>query len=349
MSILIVDDMAESRRALELFLRSSGYSSVLTASSARDAFAKLGMDSDPSMAEPVEAVLMDLAMPETDGIEACRRIRQNQWYHDLPILIVTGHSEAKYLEIAFAAGATDFIAKPVNTVELLARLRSAISLKHELEHRRLREQELLKANEQLERLSFFDGLTEVANRRYFDVILEREWNRAIRQVSPLALVLADIDRFKQLNDVYGHLCGDECLRQVARALETTVQRPADLVARYGGEEFAVLLPDTGLPGAFRLAERLRAAVQRLEIAADDSRHAATRITISLGVACTIPRLEQASAVLIEAADTGLYQAKRDGRNMVRVGMFKDQGAPARSAKARTAPQMQTSQSSSSSP
>ncbi|MGA9380474.1 MAG: diguanylate cyclase, partial [Phormidium sp.] len=158
-------------------------------------------------------------------------------------------------------------------------------------------------------------LTKVANRRHFDDYLNREWRRMIREKKSLALILCDIDHFKLFNDTYGHLAGDSCLQQVADAIRRAVKRPADLVARYGGEEFVVILPNTKTEGALTVAEEMRAHVAELQII-----HAASKtskyVTLSLGVAVTIPSLEFSSQELIRTADLGLYEAKFQGRDRI---------------------------------
>ncbi|MBS3809764.1 MAG: diguanylate cyclase, partial [Desulfobacterales bacterium] len=169
---------------------------------------------------------------------------------------------------------------------------------------------------ELERLSYQDGLTGVANRRLFEQTLDREWQRLARSKSPLALILLDIDYFKAFNDRYGHQKGDECLRQVARCIDGLLKRPADLVARYGGEEFALILPETGANGARAVAEKIRSEIQALGIAHASS-PVAEQLTVSLGVAWFVPTTSSAPEDLVAAADEALYQAKSDGRNRVR--------------------------------
>jgi len=172
------------------------------------------------------------------------------------------------------------------------------------------------ANQELTRLSSLDGLTSIANRRQFDETLLREWRRASRQGKPLALLLADVDRFKQFNDGYGHQVGDECLKAVARTFTGVLRRPADLVARYGGEEFAVILPDTDITGALQVAEGMRSAVENLRITHRYSQDGGV-VTVSIGVASVIPgRTEGRPADLLKAADDALYQAKESGRNRI---------------------------------
>ncbi|MBM2811015.1 MAG: response regulator receiver modulated diguanylate cyclase [Chloroflexi bacterium] len=168
---------------------------------------------------------------------------------------------------------------------------------------------------QLEERSLSDGLTGIANRRRFDEVLEKEWRRATREPTSLALLMIDIDHFKDYNDALGHLAGDDCLRQVAQALEHTVRRAGDLVARYGGEEFAVLLPNTSMPAACDLAEKMRARVEDLQIPHTSGRPC-PYLTVSIGVAVVESAVGDVAIDLISAADDALYQAKGEGRNRV---------------------------------
>ncbi len=178
-------------------------------------------------------------------------------------------------------------------------------------------QQLQAANLKLERLATLDELTQLANRRRFDQYLEMEWRRQSREQTPLSLILCDIDSFKSYNDTYGHPGGDECLRQVARAIGNAINRPADLVARYGGEEFAVILPNTKIQGAVQVAEHIQ-----LKIAALQLPHAGSQVsqyvTVSLGVASMVPGSESGTSILIAAADQALYQAKGLGRDRLHV-------------------------------
>lgn len=321
MSILIVDDAEDMRLSLRMVLEAEGFSDVQTARSAREAFRMLGLEGESAVLAP-DVILMDILMPVVNGVEACKRFKQDPRTADVPVLMITGASQDEVLAAAFAAGAIDYITKPLKVIELVARLRSAITLKRELDARRGREHELLRvtrqlkeANETLQRLSDQDALTGVANRRSFDAHLANEWNRAAREQTPLSLVMLDIDYFKRFNDQYGHPRGDDCLRQVARTLAAPLKRPGDLIARYGGEEFVILLPWTGLAGAVGLAEKLRGLVEALQIPHAQSL-AADHVTISLGAACTIPKRSAPAESLIEAADQALYLAKERGRNRV---------------------------------
>ena len=323
MCVLVVDDDETLRSSLRLLLEHNGYGTVLTASSGQEALDLLARDEAAGEERGVQVVLLDLHMPGIDGAEACARIKSEPRLRTIPVLVITGDPEERALERAFAAGASDYIVKPVRVAELLARLRAAWERKHELNRSRARERELERlthkleeVNRELERLSVRDELTGVGNRRFFNLLLTQEWGRARRDGLPLALVLIDVDSFKGYNDHYGHQQGDECLRRVAAALHGVVRRPADYLARYGGEEFAVILPHTGPDGAAAVAELLRARVEALEL----EHRASPRglVTISLGVATALPERHGAAESLVVAADRALYQAKRCGRNRVEV-------------------------------
>ncbi len=323
MCVLIVDDNADARRALQIFLHAKGYADVITAGSGNEALEVLSAD-NPESEPRIEVVLLDVNMDGIDGIETCRRIKADQRLRDVPVLMLTACMEDHALESAFAAGACDYIAKPVNVTELLARLRSALNLKHELEQRRARERELVrvteqlrKLNEELQRLSIVDELTGIANRRFFNLVLAQEWARATRSVLPLSLVMIDIDFFKNYNDHYGHPRGDECLRRVAQCLHHVARRPGDCVARYGGEEFAAILANTGAAGAAVLAEALRKSVEDMGLEHNAS-PLGGRLTVSLGVATVVPTRTMSADALVAAADRAVYEAKASGRNRVQV-------------------------------
>ena len=169
-------------------------------------------------------------------------------------------------------------------------------------------------NARLTLLASLDGLTGIANRRSFDERLTQEWNRAVRLRKPVALAMIDLDNFKQFNDLYGHVAGDQCLCAVADALSAQVQRPEDLVARFGGEEFALLLPHTSAEGAREVVDRLRSAV--LELGIEHIGNSWKHVTVSIGYAALIPTQSDRQSSLIQLADAALYQAKSGGRNRV---------------------------------
>jgi diguanylate cyclase (GGDEF)-like protein len=203
------------------------------------------------------------------------------------------------------------------------------SLEIEICKRTAIEQVLYKANQELERLAFIDGLTQVANRRHFDDCLEQEWWRLRRMQTPLSLLLCDIDFFKQYNDLYGHQAGDDCLRRVASVLQAAAKRPADLVARYGGEEFAVILPNTPVRGALQVAKEIQILVERLQIphlGATDTRV----VTLSIGITSVIPEPGNSPQLLIASADRALYRAKSEGRNCAMVSRLQPEDSQSQS-------------------
>ncbi|HEY8602164.1 MAG TPA: diguanylate cyclase, partial [Thermomicrobiales bacterium] len=291
---------------------------VLTAASGAQAFELLGLADDSNPAA-IDLILMDLMLPDTDGIAAIRALAMRERLGTIPVIMVTAMQDNETLRGAFEVGATDYITKPINEVELLARVGAALRLKHEIDRRAARERELIEvtrqleaANERLQQISLTDGLTGLANRRHFDQVLRREWNRALRNRSPLALILADVDHFKRFNDTYGHQEGDGCLTAVAEALGECANRSSDLAARYGGEEFALILPGTDIEGARAVGERLLTNVTARAIP-----HRASSVgpivSISAGVASVIPDEKLSTSALIAAADQALYQAKEAGR------------------------------------
>jgi diguanylate cyclase (GGDEF)-like protein len=188
-------------------------------------------------------------------------------------------------------------------------------LQDELKERQRAQRALKEANLALERLAGLDGLTQIANRRRFDEVLQEEWKRLSRSKTAIALILLDVDFFKPFNDTYGHQSGDKCLQAIARTMSANAYRPADMAARYGGEEFAVLLPETDAVGARFVAQRIRAAIHNLKIPHETS-EAAPYVTVSLGVACLTAGVDGDASCLIQLADHALYDAKKSGRNRV---------------------------------
>ncbi len=188
-------------------------------------------------------------------------------------------------------------------------------LEQEIQERKIIEKTLQEVNQKLERLVNVDGLTGVANRRHFDDYLAREWRRLQREQKPLSLILCDVDHFKFYNDYYGHLQGDDCLRQVAQAIAQVINRPADLVARYGGEEFAIILPNTDLTGSQRVAQKVQQAIRELQLPHNKSQ-TSQFITISIGINTQIPQKEQLVEDLIRTTDQALYAAKAQGRDRI---------------------------------
>jgi two-component system chemotaxis family response regulator WspR len=265
-------------------------------------------------------ILQDIVMPGVKGLDLVRGYRADAATSRTPIIVLSTHEEPTVKRDAFAAGANDYLVKLPDRIELIARLRyhslaywSQIERDEAYLALRDSQAQLLAANRELQRLTNVDGLTGLSNRRYFNEYIEAEWKRALRTPAPLSILMIDVDHFKQYNDTYGHLAGDEVLKQVARAIKDGCKRSTDLAARYGGEEFAAILPGTLASELPFLAENLRRSVEALRLAHPAS-STSPFVTISIGGATVVPQTSQALAELIDAADKALYRAKHAGRN-----------------------------------
>ena len=291
--ILIVDDERYNIKVLTDLLRENH--KIMAAKTGEQA---LNAAQGPN---PPDLILLDIMMPGLDGYEVCKRLKADSRTMHIPVIFVTAldalDDEAKGFEI----GAVDYITKPFKPVIVKARVRTHIQLKRK--------------TDLLDRMALLDGLTGIPNRRNFDVTFEKEIRRAARSKSFLSLILMDIDFFKKYNDHYGHVAGDSCLRQVAKAVEGVKKRGSDFAARYGGEEFVMILPGSDMEGAMQLAEDVRCAVAALNIQHTTS-DVAEYVSLSLGVATILPNQKMLLVDLIKAADKALYQAKANGRNCV---------------------------------
>jgi diguanylate cyclase (GGDEF)-like protein len=271
-----------------------------------------------------DIIILDILMPNIDGYETCRRLKAEPATQAIPVIFASALVETVDKLKGFEVGGVDYITKPFQVEEVLARIEthlSIIRLQQQLQRANqfleIANKSLEIVNQKLYKQTVLDGLTQIANRRHFDEYLMHEWQRAVRDKNSIALLLCDIDFFKQYNDTYGHQGGDDCLKQIAQAIEKVSKRPADLVARYGGEEFGVILPNTTISGAIEISEQICQAVRDLKIEHKKSR-AANYVTLSLGISCLIPTTENKMTEFIEMADKALYQAKHQGRNRVCV-------------------------------
>jgi diguanylate cyclase (GGDEF)-like protein len=290
--ILVVDDSPTGREHLSRILGEEH--DVIFAQDGPAGLA-LARDQIPDL------ILLDVQMPLMDGYEICTLLKTDIITRAIPVIFITAMSGQEDEERGLRAGAIDYIMKPVSTPIVKARVKNHLELK--------------RYHDVLANLSSIDGLTGIANRRRFDERMDAEWRRARRGGSPISLAIADIDFFKQYNDLYGHPAGDSCLRRVAGTMAGALRRPADLAARYGGEEFALLLPETEGAGALHLVEHLREAVQALGILHERSGVAGS-VTISIGLATLFPSADEDPAAVIDMADKLLYHAKKAGRNRV---------------------------------
>jgi diguanylate cyclase (GGDEF)-like protein len=333
--ILVVDDTLPNLEILITMLTEHGYevrparSGALALQFARTA--------------PPDLILLDIIMPDMGGYAVCQALKTDERTRAIPIIFLSALSDTFDKLKAFEVGGVDYLTKPFQHAEVLIRIETHLKihrqrqqieaqnaalefhnrtlqelntrLQIEIEERQRVEAQLAQANQFLARLAAIDGLTQIANRRQFDEYLAREWKRLSRAQEPLALVLCDIDYFKRYNDAYGHQAGDECLKQIAQALNRAARRPADLAARYGGEEFALILPDTDAEGAMHVARLIQQEVRALQLPHGHS-SVSRFVTLSIGVFSLIPDTAHAPEYLITAADQALYQVKEQGRNAV---------------------------------
>jgi diguanylate cyclase (GGDEF)-like protein len=296
-SILLVDDDLGAIQLMGRILANVG--ALRFATNGSDAL-RLALAAAPDL------ILLDAEMPGMSGFELLRTLKIESSLADVPVIFITSHNEAGFEVSALDMGAADFIAKPLRSSRVLARVRTQLRVKQ--------------MADELRRTATTDGLTGIANRRQFDVSLQNEWLRAQRSGEPVSLLMIDVDHFKMYNDLYGHPQGDTCLWQVTQALQSACRRPADLLARYGGEEFMILLPQTPRRGAQHMAQHVLDAVQALDIVHENSQ-TTHHVTVSVGIGC----FDDASACwaspahglragdLVEAADKALYSAKQAGR------------------------------------
>ncbi len=291
--ILIVDDEKMNIKVLADLLKDK-YAPVLAKNGAQALQHILGET-------PPDLVLLDVVMPGMGGYEVIKILKNNDRTKNIPVIFVTALDSIEDEELGLRLGAVDYITKPYSPPIVKIRVRNHLRLAHQYKL--------------LDQLAYLDGLTEISNRRRFEEIFTQEWLRAERNRTNISLAMVDVDFFKQYNDNYGHAMGDLALQQIAKALESVLRRPGDLIARYGGEEFVILLPETEPDGAIEVAERSLEKVNQLNIPhhhSEISRH----ISISIGLVTTPAADKTTPRIFLQTADGNLYSAKRNGRNQI---------------------------------
>jgi diguanylate cyclase (GGDEF)-like protein len=304
--ILVVDDIPQNLKVVGSMLDGVGYATTFAAGG-QQALERV------TRACP-DLILLDLMMPEIDGLEVCRRLKANPQLRDIPIIFLTASHEQEHLVSAFQLGAVDYITKPFRKLELLARVRTHLELKHTTD-------QLKCALAELERLAHVDPLTDILNRRSLFAAVEQEFNRASRYNAPFSLLMLDVDHFKQINDKYGHAVGDRALIALTKVVSDAL-RKVDVLGRYGGEEFVVMLPQTESQQALAVAHRIRLLVEAMAISMQEENQTRLdaeklHITISVGVSTYRPG-DTLVDKIFERADRALYCAKDAGRNTCRT-------------------------------
>jgi len=291
-TILIVDDERANLIALNNLLKADYH--VLPAKNGAQALERVKTESP-------DLILLDVNMPEMDGHEVCRRLKLQEWTRDIPIVFVTTLDSLENEKKGLLLGALDYISKPFHPPIVKARVKNILTF---VLHKKL-----------LEEMAKLDGLTKIPNRRSFEDTLNIEWNRCMRTCDPFSLAILDIDFFKLFNDNYGHSAGDDALRAVATTLFDNAKRSCDTVARYGGEEFVLLLPGTDAEGALALTDKIRSSIEKLCIPHSYS-SVCKYVTVSAGGATQVPKAGRSQRDLLKCADNMLYEAKKQGRNIV---------------------------------
>lgn len=290
-TILVVDDMTTTLLLLHDLLKDTY--EVKIAKSGTKALEILESPND------IDLILLDIEMPDINGYDVCKRIKNNETIKNIPIIFITGRTSQEDEEYGLNLGAIDYITKPFNKAIVKLRIKNYLDLKIK--------------NDMLEKLSMYDGLTNIRNRRFFDETFEKTFSEIKRDKKSLAVLMIDIDFFKPYNDNYGHGQGDETLRKVAKALEKTIKRASDFVARYGGEEFVILLKDIKKDGVEAVANNLLNAIRELKITHEFSK-IENYVTVSIGASFYNSNSDVTKLELLLKADETLYNVKNSGRN-----------------------------------
>lgn len=299
-TLLIIDDSKAIRTQVkQIFADGKLFSKILQAADGIEAFKLL-------VNNPVDIVLCDIEMPGIDGLKFLAMMQSREDLKEIPVIMLTSHGDLNTKVRGLESGACDYITKPFEPAEMVARVHVQMQIK-------TLQDELRRSNQLLLELAQTDPLTRLYNRRHLYEKLGIELNRCYRSKNPLSLIMTDIDHFKRVNDQFGHQVGDEVLTKVADLLQEQL-RTYDLAARYGGEEFCLVLPETDLDSASEVAERIRQRAEKMDFRAPMENYT---LTMSFGVAAYDGTTEGTIDELIRVADDALYEAKNSGRNQVK--------------------------------
>jgi diguanylate cyclase (GGDEF)-like protein len=292
-SILVVDDEAMNITALTHILKQD-----YTVYVEKDGLGCL----EAARELTPDLILLDILMPAMNGFEVITSLKKDDLTRDIPVIFVTGLNNAQDEEMGFVLGAADYINKPFSAAVVKLRVKNQIQIINQM---RL-----------IHNISITDALTGIGNRRFFYTQLEQEWQRSLRQQTPISFLMLDIDHFKVYNDTNGHMQGDMVLRETAQLIQKGLSRAIDKAARWGGEEFAVILPDTTMEGAQKVAERIRQSIESHTFMMDEI--TPTKITVSIGINCNVPKRTELYTLetFVSDADKALYHAKATGRNKI---------------------------------
>ncbi|MDR1443887.1 MAG: diguanylate cyclase [Treponema sp.] len=294
-SILVVVDKNSNSEDLRRILQNEYHPEFTT--SGKEAV-NIILDHRPDL------ILLDLCLGSAGGFDLLLTLKEMDETRNIPVILLTNNASVEDEERGLRLGAVDYLTRPFHSAIVTARIRIQL--------------DMVKHIRTIERLGMIDALTDIPNRRFFDIRIKEEWRRTCRRKSCISILMLDVDKFKNYNDTYGHPQGDRLLKFIGKVLMDNLHRPSDMVARLGGEEFAVLLGDTDTAGAAKVAEAIRRDVENGVVLTQEGEP--TSITISIGISSIIPSMDGDFMELIQQADKYLYLAKENGRNRI---MFKE--------------------------
>lgn len=301
--ILIVDDNPQNLKILGNVLKENTDYTLAFAMNGEEALEYISKNR-PDM------ILLDVMMPGIDGFEVCENLKKDPETEDIPVIFITAKSEPEDIVRGFRAGGVDYVTKPFSEAELLMRIRTHIELKKSRDLLELKNRELTEAYEKIELLALTDTLTGIPNRRNITNLMAKEVSRCKRNGGTFSMIMCDIDFFKKVNDTYGHDTGDYVLKEVAAIIQEQI-RKQDVVARWGGEEFLIMLPETGINDATRVAEKLRSTLEDHKM-----KFGGHSFSVTMTFGAAVFEADLGIEPSIKKADDALYEGKQTGRNKV---------------------------------